>query len=626
MRKKLLSFFLSLTFVLSLTAIPAAALSVEDAKELLQEHYVDQIPEDVLSQDSLDGILDALSDPYTVYMSAEQYQQFLSSVNGDTVVGIGVSIQSAFDNGYKIMSVLPHSPAQEVGLSAGDLIIAVDGVTLTDRMEIRSLISGEAGTFVTITVIRQSDGQQKDYTMMRRSVVVPIVTYSTVDGAGVIDCTSFGDSTVETIEEALTNLNKDVSIWIMDLRSNPGGTSDAAAGSAGLFVGSAIMVFFRDADGEYNYLYTLPSCPDLTDKPLIILTSPYSASGSELFAAAARDHGFGIAVGQRTFGKGIAQVILDESNTDGLFDGDAMKITTYRFYSPDGTTNHKIGIIPTLTISPEHTAAVALLLSAPVPDSSKEYYKLELAGQTFYISQKAASTPANKAAFVELLEALPPSAVLSKGYAGNAWNLISPESVAAELKLLNYTPRTFSDISGSQFETEIETLAASELLSGYTDGTFRPDFSITRAEFCAMVSTALNLPSSGKPLAFSDTEDGAWYSNAVSAMASQGFLSGYGDRTFRPNNTITYEEMVTILASVAAWSNMDGYAMSQYSEVPIDDWLNYRDFSAWAQVPAWTLDHLGGLVGDLTPAEACTREVTAGALCSLLENIHILWD
>lgn len=625
MRKKLFAFLMSLTLIISLTAIPAAALSTEDAKQLLLEYYVDKIPEDVLSLDSLDEILAALGDPYTVYMSAEEYQQFLSSVNGDTVVGIGVSIQPAFDNGYKIMSILPNSPAQEAGLKAGDHIIAVDGTTLTDGMEVRSLIAGEAGTSVTITVIRQSDGQQKDYTMTRRSVVIPIVTYDTVDGAGVIDCISFGDSTVDTIQEALTDLNKDVSIWIVDLRSNPGGTSEAAAGAAGLFVGSEIMVYFRNAAGDYNYLYTLPSCPDLTDKPLIVLTSPYSASGSELFAAAARDHGFGIAIGQRTFGKGIAQIVLDDTNTDGLFDGDALKITAYRFYSPDGTTNHKIGIIPTLTVSPENTAAVALLLAQPVPTSASGFYKLELAGQTFYFSRKTIANADNKAAVTELLEALPPSAILSKGYSGSTWTPISPAELAADLKL-DYTARTFSDISGTPFEKEIETLTASELLSGYGDGTFRPDTSITRAEFCSMVSTALNLPSSGKSLPFSDTDDSAWYSNAVSAMAAQGFISGYGDGTFHPNGTITYEEMVTILSSVAAWSSMDGYAMSQESAVPVGDWLGYRDFSSWAQVPAWTLDHLNALVGDLSPADSCTRETAAGSLCALMEGIHLLWD
>lgn len=231
----------------------------------------------------------------------------------------------------------------------------------------------------------------------------------------------------------------------------------------------------------------------------------------------------------------------------------------------------------------------------------------------------------NKAALTELLETLPPSAVLSKGYAGSTWNPISPADLAAELKL-DYTARTFSDILGTPFEDEIKTLTASELLSGYEDGTFRPDNSITRAEFCAMVATALNLSSNGKPLPFSDTDHGAWYSDAVSAMASQGFLSGYGDGTFRPDNTITYEEMVTILSAVAAWSNMDGYAMSQEDGVPVNEWLNYHDFSQWAQIPAWTLEHLNALVGDLAPSDHCTREVAAGTLCSLMEGIHLLWD
>ena len=138
--KKKLAFLLALVLSLSLSALPAAALEVEDAKKLLQEHYVDQIPEELLSLDSLDGILSALNDPYTVHMSDEEYGQFLSSVNGETVVGIGVSIQTAYDQGFQIMSVLPNSPALEAGLEAGDRIIAVNGTALTNGSDVRSLI------------------------------------------------------------------------------------------------------------------------------------------------------------------------------------------------------------------------------------------------------------------------------------------------------------------------------------------------------------------------------------------------------------------------------------------------------------------------------------------------------
>ena len=117
--KKRLAGLLALCLTLSLSVLPASALELEDAKTLLRENYVDGVPEEVLALDSLDAILEALGDPYTVYYSAEEYQSFLSSVNGESVVGIGVSVQNAFDNGFQILSILPDSPALEAGLEAG---------------------------------------------------------------------------------------------------------------------------------------------------------------------------------------------------------------------------------------------------------------------------------------------------------------------------------------------------------------------------------------------------------------------------------------------------------------------------------------------------------------------------
>lgn len=625
--KKKLAFLLALVLTLSLSALPASALEPEDAKELLRQHYVDEIPEEILALDSLDEILAALNDPYTVYMSAEEYGQFLSSVNGETVVGIGVSIQNAYDNGFQIMSVLPDSPALEAGLEAGDRIIAVNGTALTDGSDVRSLIAGEEGTSVTITVIRQADGSRKDYTLVRRAVVIPIVSYEQLGDAGIIDCTSFGSSTAETVQEALETLDKEVSVWIMDLRSNPGGTSNAAAGSAGLFVGSEIMVYFRNADGQYSYVYTLPSCPDLTDKPLIILTSPYSASGSELFTAAARDHGFGIAVGQRTFGKGIAQIIFDEINTEGLFEGDAMKITAYRFFSPDGTTNHIVGILPTLLLSPENTRAAALLLSSPQPRQTGGFLKLELAGHTFYVDLAEARKAENTAAFTELLEALPPSVQLYKGSGVKSWTLIGPAALAGELKLEGYASRcAFSDLTDDLAEKEqIETLACYGLVSGYGDGTFRPQGTITRAEFCALVANALNLSSSENTPSFRDISADAWYAPYVSAMAARGFVAGCGDGTFRPDAAISYQEAVTILSTAAAWLSMDGYALSQ-EDLSIQDWLEYYGLPEWAQISARNLRELGVDLDLSQPTAPATRAQAAGLLYQLMDVIHLFWD
>ena len=618
MKHKLLSALLALSLTFSLSAAPAAALTLDEARQLLRDHYVDQIPESILSLDSLDEILEALGDPYTYYMTAEQYQQFTDSVNGETLVGVGITVQTAYDDGFLVLSILPNSPAKEAGLQAGDRIIAVDGVDMTATTDVRSAVTGKEGSTVTLT-IRRSDGQVRDFTMQRRAVVIPIVTYDKEGNAGVIECISFGDSTGDTIEEALTALEPDVAAWIMDLRSNPGGDADAAAVSAGLFVGSDIMVYFRDANGNYRFVGTTQYCPDLTDKPLIILTSDYSASGAELFSADARDLGFGIAIGQTTFGKGIAQMIFNSANTEDLFDGDAMKITVYRFYSPDGTTNQWMGVIPTLVMSKENTKTAAMLLTQPEPSRNAGYYKLELAGWTFYISRDEALSGDNRAAFTELLEALPPSAALYEGERNSGWN--APAKLAESLGL-DFHARTFADAADSPFATEIDTLSTFGLLEGYEDGTFRPTNAITRAEFCAMLSNVLDLPE-GQNLSFSDVADDAWYNKAVSAMAARGFVSGMGDGTFRPDDTITYEQMTTILSSVAVWASMSAEELNGKTNISLAD---YQDFSPWAQRPAWIMDQLGALVGDLQPQDLATRETAAGMLYAMMDSLHMLWQ
>ena len=630
MKKRLASALLALCLTLSLAVFPAAALELEEAKELLEEYYVDEIPQSVLSATSLDELLQALGDPYTVYMSAQEYEDFLSSVNGDAVVGIGVSIQTTYNDGFKIMSILPNSPALEAGLAAGDRIIAVDGVSLSASSDVQGMIGGESGTEVTITVIRLEDGSQQDFTMTRRSVAIPIVTYDAIGDAGIIDCTSFGSSTTSTIKEALETLNDQVSVWIMDLRSNPGGTSEAAAGSAGLFSGSHIMVYFRDSKGNYNYLYTLPTTPDLTDKPLILLTSPYSASGSELFAAAARDYGFGIALGQRTFGKGIAQIVLDESNHSDLFDGDSLKVTAYRFYSPNGVTNHTIGILPTLVLSIENTPTAALLLSSKEPSSSQtsNYLKLELYGFTFYIDLDEAMKKENQAAFTELLEALPIDHCTIWEGSGDGWSKytsLTPESIAKKLGLSFNSRYSFSDLADSPYQAEIRTMATYGLISGYSDGTFRPKTNVTRGEFCAMAAAALNLSSSTSgTVSFSDVASDSWYAGAISAMASRGFISGYGDGTFRPDDPISYEEILTILSSLSAWCTMEGYDLAGQS-IPAAQWPNYQSFSNWAQDPAWRLEQLGLSVDHENPQQPGTREMCAHLIYSMMDACGLFW-
>lgn len=623
MRHRILPSLLSLSLALGLCVLPASALETDDLKTLLQTYYVDQVPENVLDQDTVQTVLDALNDPYTTYMTAEEYQSFLNQVDGETVVGIGVSIQTTVDDGVQILSVLEGSPAQEAGLSAGDRILSVDGVTLEPGMDPSSLIRGEAGSRTTLTIRLHSTGETRDFTLERRAVVIPIVTYELKDGdVGYIKCDSFGASTAATVQEALEELKGQADIWIMDLRANPGGTDVAVNLTAGKFT-DGIMVYMLSADGLAYYRGIRPDAPDYTDVPVVVLTSPWSASGAEMFAAAARDHGFGISVGQRTYGKGVAQLVLDEKNAPKLFDGDCLKVTAYRFYSPNGVTNDTMGVLPTLLISQENTEAAARLLRADVPSIADGSLKLELAGHTFYLDVRQARHVDNRAAFTELLEALPPSARLSVGYSGSTWTETAPGELARQWGL-EFQGRTFSDTASSPFAQAIDTLAVYGLLSGYEDGTFHPGETITRAEFSSMVASVLNLRRSDSA-PFSDVAPSAWYAGAVNAMAAKGFLSGDGDGRFRPEDTISYEEMVTVLSSVAAWATMEGRELSEES-LSAGDWGVYHAFSDWAQIPARNLDRLGALAGSQQPQEPGTRETAAGLLHALLEAAGLLWD
>lgn len=554
-------------------------------------------------------------------MTPEQYQSFNQSVNGRTVVGIGATVETAYDGGYRVMSVLPDSPALEAGIQPGDILTAVDGVPTSPDVDPRVPVTGEEGTVVTLTVNR--NGQVLEFTLTRRAVNIPIVTYEQVGSAGVIDCISFGATTAQSIQEAIRELDGDTAVWIMDLRANPGGDSGATATSASLFTGGGIMLYFRDGSGRYNYSYTLPEFPDMTDKPVIVLTSEHSASGSELFAGDMRTYQAGIALGQRSFGKGTAQIIFDETNSDVMVGGEAMKITTYRFFSPDGATNHVVGVLPTLLVSPENTSAAALLLTSPKPARAKDFLKLELAGQTFYIDVREAVKAENKAAFVELLEALPPSAKLYEGSGVQSWTRLTPAQLAQQ-RDLTFTSRTFSDTVDCQYAREIDTLAAYHILNGYEDGKFHPDDTLTRAQFVTLVASALDLPA-GKVGQFSDVQEDQWFAAPVSAMTDMGFLSGRGDGTFGPNDTITYQEMVTVLSNVAAWTSMDGYDLNNSDLLP-EELVEYYDWAEWARVPARNLDALEALTGELAPTDLVTREIAAATLCRLMESTHLIWN
>lgn len=623
--KKLMRSLLSVTLVATLCLSSAGAIALDDARWLLDTFYIEEIPDEVLSQDSLDAILRSIGDPYTVYYTPERYEAVMADAETE-YVGIGVTIPVLSDiNGVLVLEVKKGSPADQAGIKAGDYITAINGVVIEPDCSTEHMLSGTEGSKVTLAVRDSETGRVYTKDLVRTLLDNPIVSYEQVGGVPFIRMASFDQPGLEDSVRQILQQHDTNKAWVLDLRNNPGGITNVAANAVSWFTGGEQpIVYFRDRTGTYTAIHSEYNT-DLTDQPLIIMTNDQSASASELFAAAIRDNQAGIAIGGRTYGKGIAQGIFSADIYPEIFtEGDALKVTIFRFYSPNGVNNHVVGVLPTLNISPINVEDVAVLLAHNTPPQAEGFLKLELANQTFFISDDLASSLQYTIAFDELLEALPPSAALYQGGKNNTWKAITPQQAAAAFGL-SYDSRGFSDTADSFAGDAINTLAVQDLISGYSDGTFRPGETITRAEFCAMLANVLRLPLGNDHPAFTDIPATAWYANAVRAVYNAKLISGDGNGAFRPDDTMTGEELVAILANVADLLTVRGHQLvtGHWSESALN---TYDEYSDWARSSAATLNALGALDLQQPPHQQATRATTVQLLHSFMHSTGLLWE
>lgn len=620
--------------VLALLVTSAAALSVEDARTLLEDTYVDELPPAVYEAATLDELFAAIGDPYTYYMTAQEYTDFLNSVEQEnSVTGIGAAINYT-DEGVLLTGVLAGGGAEEAGLQAGDVIIAIEGEPCAPAGEShRALLVGEAGSYVHVTV-RHADGREADYRIERRLVEIHNTSASLWDGGvAYIDCDSFGSDTGIYFSQGIQDYDEAAHLFVVDLRNNTGGVTSSAVYSTGVFTGPAALLYLRDRDGTYRQSVHLYDA--LTEDPVIVLTNGYSASAAEIFAADIRDCGAGILVGERTYGKGVAQVVYDQLDHPGLFDGDALKVTAYRFYSADGNTNDLIGVFPTLLLNGNLAQEVAKLLAEKEPRRPDGFLRLGLNGWYFYLDLTRAQLEENQAAFSALLSALPPDANLSLG-TGSRWEEITTAQVV-ERYGAGIHSRWFSDVSDSPYAAAINTLATYGVLNGDSSGNFNPGEELTRAQLCALMAQALGVGYHGESQ-FSDVSRERWYASAVNAMAELGFVEGFSDGTFRPDERLTQEQFIVFMSRLAAYLNCDVHAYLQDQDaqaLAVDEELS--GFSSWAKsgvdVMARMLrssadDHVVSMLPvdleDIHPQSAILREEAAATLNNMLQMLGII--
>lgn len=317
--------------------------NVQRAYQNLKANYDGELDEAKLIDGASRGMVAAAGDEYTVFMDAKETKSFNDDLSGSIGGGIGAEIGIRNDQ-PTIVRVLADNPAMKAGVMAGDVVLSINGKSFTDKSstEVAESIRGEVGTTVKLTVLR--GGEQKEFTITRASVTNPSVQSKIEDGVGTLTISRFDDETTDLARRAAQSFKQqNVQKVVLDLRGNGGGYLTAAQDVSGLWLDNKVVVSER-TNGKVTDELKSGSNAILKDVKTVVLVDQGSASASEIVAGALKDHGVATLIGEKTFGKGTVQKVID------LGAGTQLKVTIARWYTPKGKNISKEGISPTETV------------------------------------------------------------------------------------------------------------------------------------------------------------------------------------------------------------------------------------------------------------------------------------
>jgi carboxyl-terminal processing protease len=328
--------------------------AVREAWDIIFRNYVDQSKLDAtkLSQAAIEGMVEALNDPYTVYLDLQSYQRFTSSLQGE-YEGIGATV-SVRDNQIIIVAPIPNSPAAEAGIRSGDILLGVNGESTEglSLQEVALRIRGPQGTSVRVTIQHQGETAPVELEIVRATIELNSVSFEMRDDIAYIRLYQFTNRTDSELSPVLEGLKQEGATGIvLDLRSNTGGPLDAVVNVASHFLKEGVVVYVVDNEGKETS-YPVTSTNITTDLPLVVLTDNYSASGSEVLAGAIQDYKRGIVAGTRTYGKGSANTLHE------LEDGSGIYITIARWLTPNRRLIEGKGIEPDYELKLEGDDAI----------------------------------------------------------------------------------------------------------------------------------------------------------------------------------------------------------------------------------------------------------------------------
>lgn len=322
---------------------------LEDIRLRLVDGYFQDVNEEALLTGALKGMMASVHDPYTFYYTPEEMQKH-NQQSGNAYKGVGLLIQNNSDGNIEIIRIYADGPADKAGAQVGDLILRVDGIRVSGANpqvlnDAVALMKGADGSEVILTVSR--NGVEQELSIIRGDVNVNNVTWQMLgEGVGYINIFQFTGDVVAAFESALGELqSRGAHGVVIDLRNNPGGVLDNVVAIADRVLPAGIIVYTEDRQGVREDFYSDEFCVDM---PLTVLINDMSASASEIFAAAVQDHDRGTLVGEKSYGKGIVQTVIEYEE-----DGAGMQYTSSSYFTPSGESIHGVGVTPDIIVSSE---------------------------------------------------------------------------------------------------------------------------------------------------------------------------------------------------------------------------------------------------------------------------------
>jgi carboxyl-terminal processing protease len=321
-----------------------------DVLGLIQKDYVEETKSKDLVYGAIKGMLETL-DPHSAFMPPNMYKEMQEETKG-RFEGLGIEI-TIKDGILTVVSPIEETPAYRAGILAGDQIIKIEGestknFTLMDSVK---RLRGPRGSKVTITIMREGFTKPKEYTLVRDVIPVRSVRHELLEkNYGYIRLSQFQEKTDDEFEKAMKALEEEskgtLKGLVLDLRNNPGGLLDQAVKIADRFIDSGLIVSVEGRKEDQKMKFYAHPDGSASRYPLVVLVNGGSASGAEIVAGAIQDQGRGILVGTQTFGKGSVQTIIP------LKDGSGLRLTTARYYTPNGRSIQAKGIVPDIIAKP----------------------------------------------------------------------------------------------------------------------------------------------------------------------------------------------------------------------------------------------------------------------------------